>query len=348
MEFRKEVKAVELLAPSLFESEVELIEYREDPLTGAQSRINVRRAGRARQAQSGEADLSVVIERTRVGCFFCPENIDSKTPKFPSRICSDGRIRRGESLVFPNLFPFAEYHAVATLTQRHFLDLDEFTPEMLLDNIVASREYISLVCQEDEKAKFPMWIWNYMPPSAASIIHPHVQIVVDRAPTPELGRLLGRSEEYFRSHGTNYWQDLVQKERESGERYIGENDSLAVIASYAPRGNREIQMIFKGVANLADLDENQARDFTAAIIKILRCYKKMGVNSFNLVTYSAPVGQSSDYFWLNARMISRPVFQPFYTSDSGFMERFCDVWVIETLPEEVAGEMRPAFSPREG
>lgn len=344
MEFRKEVKAVELLAPSLqFESDVELVEYREDPLTSSQSRINVRRAGRARQAQQGEADLAEVIERTRFGCFFCPENIEGKTPKFPPRICPDGRIKRGESLVFPNLFPFAEYHAVATLSQRHFLDLDEFTPDLLVDNIVASREYISLVCRRDEKAKYPMWIWNHMPPSAASIIHPHVQIVVDRAPTPELGRLLDRSNEYFRRHGVNYWQELVDEERESGQRYIGESDSLAVIASYAPRGNREVQMIFKGVGNLADLDKTQARDFATAIVKILRCYKKMGVNSFNLVTYSAPVRENPDYFWLNARMISRPVFQPFYTSDSGFMERFYDVWVIETLPEEVAREMRASF-----
>jgi len=344
MEFRKDVRAMELLTPSLqFESEVELIEYREDPLTGSQSRINVQRAGRARQAQRGEADLSEAIERTAVGCFFCPENIEGRTPKFPPKICPDGRIRRGESLVFPNLFPFAEYHAVGTLTQRHFLDLDEFTPGMLMDNIVASMEYISLVYQDDEKAKYPMWIWNHLPPSAASIIHPHVQVVVDRAPTPELEKLLERSEEYFRRHGRNYWRDLIEEEKEIGERYIGDNDSLAVIASYAPRGNREVQMIFKGVGNLADLDERQTRDFATAITKILHCYKKMGVNSFNLITYSAPVRENPDYFRLSARIISRPIFQPFYTSDSGFMERFCDVWVIETLPEEVAQEMRVSF-----
>jgi len=344
MEFRKDVRSMELLTPSLqFGRQVELIEYREDPLTGSQSRINVQRAGRARQAQWGEADLSQAIERTAVGCFFCPANIEGSTPKFPPKICPDGRIRRGESLVFPNLFPFAEYHAVGTLTKRHFLDLDGFTPGMLVDNIVASREYISLVSHQDEKVKYPMYIWNYLPPSAASIIHPHVQVVLDRDPTPELEKLLERSEEYFRRHGVNYWRALIEVEKEIGERYIGENDSLAVIASYAPRGNREVQMIFKGVGNLADLDERQTVDFATAITSILHCYKKMGVNSFNLATYSAPVAENPDYYWLNARMISRPFFQPFYTSDAGFMERFNDVWVIETLPEEVARESRAIF-----
>lgn len=344
MEFRKETRTMELLSPvAQFESETQVVEYREDPLTGSHSRVNVKRAGRVKQAQRSEVDLSQVVERTRRGCFFCPENIEQRTPKFPPQFCPEGRIERGECLLFPNLFPFAEYHAVGTLTREHFWDLDEFTPEMILDNLMASRQYITLVQQKDEGAKYPLWIWNHLPPSAASIMHPHVQILVDRAPPSGLRKLLDKSEEYFAQQGTNYWQDVVREEKRLGQRYIGGKDSLAVIASYAPRGNREVQLIFKELGNLADLKENQARDFATAIIKILHCYKKMGVNSFNLITYSAAVGENPDYYWLNARIISRPIFQPFYTADTGYMERFYDVWVIETLPEDVAREMRPGF-----
>lgn len=344
MEFRTEVKAVELLSPALrFEREVQLVEYREDPLTGSRCRINMARAGRVKQAQRGEVGVMEVIERTRAGCFFCPENIAERTPKFPPQLFREGRIKRGESVLFPNLYPFAEYHAVGTLTEKHYLELDEFTAEMLVDNVMASKEYIGLVHREDETAKYPVWIWNHLPPSGASIIHPHVQIMVERAPTPELGRLLGRSEEYFRVHGRDYWRELIAAERESGERYIAENDTVAVIASYAPRGNGEVQMIFKGVSDLAGLDEGKARDFAAAIVRVLHCYRGMGINSFNLITYSAPVGERLEHYRLSARMVSRPVFQPVYTTDSGFLERFYDVWVIETLPEDVAREMREGF-----
>lgn len=344
MEFRKEIRTTELLSPlTQFESDLQLVEYRQDPLTGSHSRVNVKRAGRERQAQRSAVDLSEVIERTRRDCFFCPENVEEGTPKFTPEICPSGRIKRGECLLFPNLFPFAEYHAVATLSREHFLELDEFTREMLVDNLMASKDFIALVHQKDERAKYPMWIWNHLPPSAASVIHPHVQILVDREPAPELRKLLQKSEEYFAQKGRNYWEDLIREEKSLGQRYIGEKDSLAVIASYAPRGNREVQLIFKDIANLADLEEKQATDFAAFVVKILRCYKEMGVNSFNLITYSAPLGESPDYYWLNARIISRPLFQPFYTSDSGFMERFYDVWVIETLPEDVATEMRASF-----
>jgi len=344
MEFRKEVRSTEILSPLVqFESDIQAIEYREDPLTGSQCRINVARAGRVRQVQRGGVEVREIIERTVSGCSFCPQNISQRTPKFPPTLLPEGRIKRGECLLFPNLYPFAEYHAVATLTGRHFLELDEFTTQMLVDNIVTSKDFIALVQQKDEKAVYPMWIWNHLPSSGASIIHPHVQITVDRTPTPELGKLIGKSEEYWRQRRMNYWQELIEVERGIGERYIGENDSVAVIASFAPRGNNEVQVIFKGPVSLIDLDERQTRDFSSVIVKILCCYKGMGVNSFNLITYSASLMERPDYFWMSARIISRPVFRPFYTSDAGFMERFYDVWVIETLPEEVAREMRASF-----
>lgn len=344
IEFRREVKTQELLSPALrFESEDQPIEYREDPLTGSQSRINIARAGREKQVQKGELGVKEIVERTGAGCSFCAEHIQQKTPKLPPNLFLGGRMERGECLLFPNLYPFAEYHAVATLTGKHYLELDEFTTEMLVDNLTASMEYIALVHQKDRDAKYPMWIWNHMPPSGASIIHPHVQIVVDRAPTPELERLMVKSEEYLKRQGVSYWQELIQMERQVGERYIGENDSLAVIASFAPRGNNEVQVTLKRAANLMDLDEGQTMDFAATIEKILHCYRAMGINSFNLVTYSAPLTERPDYFLMSARIVSRPFFRPLYTSDAGFMERFYDVWVIETLPEEVAREMRERF-----
>jgi len=344
VDFAKDVKTVELLSPSVqFERQILRIEYRRDPLTGSRSRVNLGRAGRVRQAQRADFDLRQTLEETEAGCFFCPGNMEQQTPQFPPSVYRGGRIRRGQCTVFPNLFPFAEHHAVGTLTEKHYVELDGFTAKMLTDNLIASVEYLCLAHRSDRKARYPMWIWNHMPPSGASIIHPHVQIALDHAPTPEVGRLLEKSEHYFKRHGTNYWRDLAREEKERGERYIGETDALFVLATYAPRGNREVQFVFKEVGNLADLGEKQMEDFAIAIVRVLRCYREMGVNSFNLITYSAPVHESPEYYLLNARIISRPVFQPFYTNDTGFMERFFDVWVIETLPEELADVLRERF-----
>jgi UDPglucose--hexose-1-phosphate uridylyltransferase len=344
MEFRREVRATELLSPALgFELEAQPIEYRYDPLNGFESRVNVTRAGRVRQVQGNTTDVAELVGYTADGCVFCPQNIEERTPRFPPGFSVEGRIKRGECTLFPNLYPFAEHHAVATLTQRHHLGLDEFTAGMVADNIAASLEYISMVYNKDAGARYPVWIWNHLPPSGASIVHPHVQVVVDRVPMAGIEALIAASEEYYRKHGVSFWRELVAAERETGERYIGGNDSLAVIASFSPRGNREVQLIFKEACCLLDLDDGRIADFADAIVRILRCYKRMGVNSFNLITLSAPVGEQLYHYRLSARMISRPAFQPLYTNDSGPLERFLGVSVIETLPEDVAREMKSYF-----
>lgn len=345
MEFRREVKAAELLGPGPgYELEARPIEYRYDPLTGFESRVSLARAGRVRQVQVQEVDVSGLVQHTADGCAFCPQNIEERTPRFPPGLTAEGRIRRGECTLFPNLYPFAGHHAVATLTQRHYLDLDGFTAGMVADNIAASLEYISMVHRRDAGARYPLWVWNHLPPSGASIVHPHVQVVMDRTPMAGIEQLIAKSEEYHRRHGANYWRELVEAERDAGERYIGGNDSLDVVASFSPRGNREVQLIFRETHGLSELDDGRIADLADAVVRLLRCYKGMGVNSFNLITLSAPVGERPEHFRLSVRMISRPVFQPLYTNDSGPLERFLGISVIEALPEDVAREMRPHFS----
>jgi len=214
---------------------------------------------------------------------------------------------------------------------------------MIEDNFMAAQKYISAVNRCCSEAVYPVWLWNHLPPSGASIIHPHSQVSVERAPVPELEVLLHKSKKYLREKGVEFWQELVEAERGIGERFIGENASIAIVATFSPRGNRDIQIVSKRVGNLADFDKQHTRDFADAVVRVLRGYKAMGMNSFNLVTYSAAMGDNPEYFRFSARMISRPVFQPLYTNDSGPIERFYGLSVIEAMPEQVAAEMRKWF-----
>lgn len=160
---------------------------------------------------------------------------------------------------------------------------------------------------------------------------------------PELDSVFKKSDAYLRDSRVNFWQELIAVEKESGERFIGENASVAVIATFSPRGNRDVQIISKHACSIADFDEQHMHDFADAVVKVLRGYRGMGMNSFNLVTYSAAVDQRPGHFRFSARMISRPVFQSLYTNDSGPMERFYGVSIIEAVPEQVADEVRKQF-----
>ncbi|HEX78333.1 MAG TPA: hypothetical protein G4O03_08030 [Dehalococcoidia bacterium] len=340
MEFRSFRETARLLTPPHFRPESQEVEYREDPLTGWTCIINIRRARRVKQVEEVSFDLSDYIQESRRNCPFCPGNLKQGTPKFPSAISETGRLERGQALVFPNLFPFAKHHAIATFDDRHYLDLDEFGQEMIRDNLLVCGQWLRAVYREDREARYPIYLWNHMPPAAASIVHPHVQVLARGRPTRGQSLVLQRGREYYEEHGTNYWADLIREERRLGHRFIYEDEPVAVVASFAPRGFREVQIIFKDISSFLEMGGGGVDAFAFCIRQVLGCYRRMGVGSFNLITFSGPIGEKLAYYCFHARIISRPSPRGLYSSDTGPMERLQDEPVIETLPEDVAGQMR--------
>lgn len=319
------------------------IEYRRDPLTGIGCRINVERAKRVKQART-DVDLSDMAQRARKTCFFCPENVEKSTPMFPPEIAPEGRIIKGETRVFPNLFPFAQYHAVGTMTTNHFQDILEFTEKQIGDTISASMDFFGRVADHDPSARFMSLSWNHLPSSGASIVHPHVQLTADQQPTNLAGLLLKKSQDYYRKEGVNYWKRLVEYEEETRERYIGRTGRVHYLASYAPLGNTEVAMVFDGASNLLDLDEADVKDLAEGLKKVLRAYDSMGKKSFNLTTYSGPQDEDTrENFSMSMRIISRPTPVMYYTTDSGYMEALHHERVVESLPETVAKSVREFF-----
>ncbi|MBN2100176.1 MAG: hypothetical protein JW753_11335, partial [Dehalococcoidia bacterium] len=251
VDFPRVVVAKEILRPPSFEKDVQHVEFREDPLTGRRCRLNSRRAGRIKRAPAADPPAEVVGNRE--GCPFCPENIDKTVTKFDPAFYPGGRIRKGECCLFPNMFPLASHHVAATLCNAHFLDLHEFSAGMVTDCMMAAREFLSLVRERDPGCRYPMFHWNHLSPSAASVVHPHVQVLADFRPTSYQKTLLEAGREYHDRTGQGFWKDLLDEERRRGERYIGENESVAALASFAPQGNREVLIIFKEAGSLFDL-----------------------------------------------------------------------------------------------
>jgi len=319
------------------------VEFRIDPLTGEQARINPERARRVKQAELISENRPDFIDKSRHQCPFCPENVGEKTPIFPEDICKEGRINIGECILFPNLNPFGENHAVGILAARHYLDVHEFQEEMISNSIIASKKYIESVHRIHNEARYPIYLWNHMPPSAGSIIHPHIQLLLETELIPGQEKILKKSLEYYNKNTRNYWQHLVEEEEKIGERFIAKNKSLAIIASFAPRGFRDVQIIFHRVSSLADLNDEEIAEFARCVVNILKAYKEMGVGSFNLLTYSAAIDELLPYYRLNVRIISRPYPKGVYVNDTGPFERLYDSWVIDTVPEEIAKRIRKFF-----
>eukprot|EP00005_Dracoamoeba_jomungandri_P005156 CAMPEP_0174260528 /NCGR_PEP_ID=MMETSP0439-20130205/9854_1 /TAXON_ID=0 /ORGANISM="Stereomyxa ramosa, Strain Chinc5" /LENGTH=346 /DNA_ID=CAMNT_0015344785 /DNA_START=1 /DNA_END=1038 /DNA_ORIENTATION=+ len=324
------------------------VQFRLDPLTKHETRINENRANRPKQQGDLSDDaLNELITRAATRNPFLPENIKNNVvPSFPPEIIKEnnGRFVKGEATLFPNLNPFGLNHAVAVISHKHYLPLNEFSGELVKDTLITCLGFINVVASQHPDEKwYPTLIWNYMPPSAGSLIHPHMQIMIENKPMKKTEDELIASEQYFKEHNSNFWTDLVNEESRLGERFVGCEGSASVITSFAPRGFNETRVIVKGVSSLSDLSEDQLTDTSEAISKVLKGFHSLGIGSMNMATYSDFAGSKSDSYSLSFQFFSRPYPKGIYTNDTGPMERMYNVYVIDTMPEGVAEEMRKSW-----
>ena len=343
VKFEKQIQESRILSPLTgFTPQTQAVERRKDPLLNRWCRINVERAYRPK-SKAGDSTVTQLIEFTAKNCPFCPERISTSTPKFPSDLLPEGRLRVGDAVVVPNLFAFAQHHAVVVLTKNHFLPLDEFHPELILNGLKASLKYLEAVRVNNPQVRYASINWNNLPTAAASMLHPHLQIIADETPTLYISESIAFSEKYYEKNGVNYWLDLVEAERELGERYIAGFGRSNWLSSFCGMGNNEIMGVLKA-SNLFELSESQLSDYSDGLSMMLKGYHKWGVQAFNFSLYSGPLDVNTLGFSVHSRMISRPDVKSNYTADTGFMERLHDEIVVETMPEEVAKNMRMAIS----
>lgn len=334
--FEKYVREAEFLSPVKgFELDRQRIEHRVDPLTG---RLSVVRGGRRELSWLFVNDEKLVGElaESKGKCFFCPEQISKSTPLFPSDLIPDGRFNVGEAWLFPNLFAHKEFSAVVVLSKKHFLRLEEFTSELLLNGLIASLFYIRKVYEKYPHVKYADIGCNYLFPAGSSVVHPHIQPLMSDIPSSLVKELLKYSYNYWEKNSANYWYELVETEKTLDERYIGRVGSVEFYTPFAPFGEDEVHGVFLNRSNFLELDEDDLRNLAEGLSGILKGYAEKGVLSFNFGLYSGPLNEKLKWFSVGLRVTSRRGVQANSVNDMWFSPRlFSDGYVTET-PEEVA------------
>ena len=286
-------------------------QYRRESLTGIRCRISPVRVER-------KIDTVPAIPPSREGCPFCPDSIGVATPTF-----EDGsRLRHGESVTFPNLYPYAERHIVTVITPDHATG--RFGVRCLADALSGAAEALS------RSPGYASINWNYLPSAGASIVHPHLQGIADTEPTFLAGLYIAAARRYLADHGRLYWDDLVEHERRSG-RFLFE-DEIFWSASPVPLGEREVRGILP-VSTLAELGP-YVEPLAAGILRVVAFYRSLGTHAFNVsIFFDAPrAGQGHRAF---CSLIARLNPNSLSMCDSAFMERLHQEPVILTLPEDV-------------
>lgn len=288
-----------------------LLQSREEHLTGHRCKISPGRLNRG-------IDAPYNPPATPADCPFCRDQVFSATPVFGdgSRIC------RGESVTFPNLFPFAEWHTVTVITKRHQADL--FTPREIADALSGQVE--SLVKAPGYKSIN----WNYLPSAGASIAHPHFQGLADRRAPPLAERYIEGGVRYLRRHGRTYWEDLRESEKGSPRFLFG--DDLFWYAHHVPLGEREVRCLLP----LSTVEEFPSciDSFARGLAAVVGMYRSLGTHAFNMSLFFDKEGGTGG-FSAFCTMISRINPNRLSMSDSAFMERLHLEPVILTLPEDL-------------
>jgi UDPglucose--hexose-1-phosphate uridylyltransferase len=332
VELRRERLVAEFLDPrSGFERSRVPLEIRWDPLTGQSCRL----LPDGSFPPPAQHDLEVLARETRETCPFCGSRVEHETPRFPPEIWPDGRIRRGDALLFPNLVPYAKWSSVSIYSpERHLLPLGELGPSLIADNLATQVDFARAVTAHDPSSDWISVNANHLPPSGSSIFHPHLQGSANPEPTT-MQRLLAAVD-------PTTVCDYVEGERERGERFIASVEGVDWLTAFAPLGPAEVRAFVFGSVSPADLDGRLVATLARGVSATLGVYDGLGFESFNLAIYGAPAATRG--YALNLRLVARAYYGPARRSDAMWSERMHWEAATDLAPERVAGLARSAFA----
>ena len=183
---------------------------------------------------------------------------------------------------------------------------------------------------------------NYLPPSGASLVHPHLQSTHDAYGLTGQRVLAERSRAWKERHGSSYWAALAGQEAE-GPRWVGRVGRVAWLTPFAPSGFHEVWGVVSGAADVTELTEEDSQALGQGLSQVLAAYRAWNLTSFNFaVIGGGPQAREAGHQVL-LKVVSRSNPGPAYRSDATYFERLYGEALIYLSPEEVADVVRARF-----
>ena len=328
-----------------FTEETHIVEVRKDPLLGDKSVYNPALKDKVKFffAECDAGLIEKLVEDSAKTCIFCGDNLEKNTPQYPQSLVPEGRIRIGEAILFPNLFPVSKYHSVIALSKAHFLKLSDFSPEIIGNGLRAAQQFVNTVYVHDQEAAFVAVNANYLFPAGATLVHPHLQMLITTSAYSYHERLIQACFKYSRENGSEYYPDLIEQERAIGSRYISKTGGWHWMAAFSPMGINEIVAVHESDNDFGKLSDSDLIDLAYGISRVLTLYDRLGHLSFNYSILSARKPADGKGFRCILKMISRQNLYPNYRNDDYFLQKLLQTELIINLPEEIAMITRNYF-----
>jgi galactose-1-phosphate uridylyltransferase len=317
------------------------IEVRRNPITGRTCRITL---SRAEEREPGAACLPTPppFAEDRSGCPFCPEALDAQTPRLAPDVWPAGRLQRGRSVLFPNLFPYGSHSAVSLFGERHFVEIGTASPHSYANCFLNCRDYLVRILECDPAAVYMAITQNHLPSAGGSLLHPHLQLQADPVASNHHRTLRQRAHEHLGRAGRRLFADYIEHERLDGTRYIGRTGSWEWSAAFAPEGFFEIWGILPGVTSIRQVGPEDWLALGGGVINAQKFYRSLHRNGYNLGLILIEDG--SAVLELRVVLIVRSNYAAWVRSDHTGFEVMLGDMATFTAPEETALMARPFWN----
>lgn len=338
IEFTKIRSQVRLLNPFKGHAPDEIpFEIRFDPLTGATGRVF------DLPFRAERPDIEDIVDRSRkIFCPFCPEALVRSTPEFPKDLIPEGRLRRGNATLIPNLAPFEKHAGVAIFSPDHFLPMENLSAETMRDAFSVSLAYLKRVAQADPLVRFFSINWNYMPCAGSSIVHAHLQPNAGEVPTNALREQLEGCRRYWEENGRDFWCDYLVAEKQKDERYLKTIGSGFWTMSFVPAAFLpDMQCVFPERLSLIELSEEDLESFLEGLSRTLKYFLEENIYSFNVSIFST---RDEKTHRVNARICPRLFPRPIGNSDIAYPQMMHKESFTVRPPEADRDKLLPFFT----
>jgi galactose-1-phosphate uridylyltransferase len=314
-------------------------EIRKDPLTGKTARIS-----HFRELKWEKPDLDKLVAGTESWCPFCPDKVLKVTPCFPEDILPEGRMTLEDKILFPNIAPYDRLSAVATLGNRHYIPMTDIEPRRIADGFRLALKYFRhLDGIKHPESVYHLISWNYMPASGSSIIHPHLQVFATAMAPNLLREKLQAAKTYMAENKINYWDDLVEAETSTRERYLGKIGRTTWLSVFAPLGAvGDVMATVDSVRSTLELTDDDLSDLATGLTKLMTAYDRIGIYNFNMSFFAG--SQKDDHARFHMIFSPRIYFNPSIgTPDVAALGRLFGESVCMGLPEDINRILKPEF-----
>jgi len=282
------------------------VEIRKDAFLEVVSRISLRRKERS------TFQFSKKEEKTSEICIFCKENLQ----KYVKTSIDGKEYKKGESIIFYNKYPFASHHLVGLLSEKHTLEMKEFSHEMFENLLILIKDYYEDMKLDDSYTFY--FNMNFSPAAGASQAHPHIQAYIEKNKS-KLHEIIEKNEKYF----LRWLKEHKEKE------LVIERKKVKYIINYVPVGNNNITLYTSFNSSKEMLKDENIKTLSKSIINIIHFYGELNESNFNFSIFPTKKGTFGFF-------ITRNELKDKCINDRGFMETLLQEIVVNTDPKEIS------------